>query len=74
MNPFDKVLVRDFNYDLWMAGHFSHYAKDAEGDYPYFASAACFKQCIPYEGNQHLLGTINDCDDYYKIWKDETDE
>lgn len=72
--PFDKVLVRDANDNPWMAAHFSHYQKDAELYYPYFASGSCFKQCIPYEGDEHLLGTTNDCDDYYKTWNDETDE
>lgn len=74
LKPFDKVLVRDANNDLWMAANFSHYTKDAEWDCPYFASASCFKQCVPYEGNEHLLGTTNDCDEHYKTWKDETDE
>ena len=27
-----------------------------------------YNQCIPYEGNEHLLGTTNDCDDFYKTW------
>lgn len=72
--PFDKVLVRDANDDPWIAAHFSHYQKDAGVYYPYFASGSCFKQCIPYEGDEHLLGTTNDCDDYYKTWNDETDE
>lgn len=26
-----------------------------------------YKQCIPYEGNEHLLGTTDGCDDYYKL-------
>ena len=26
------------------------------------------KQCIPYKGNEHLLGTTNDCDEFYKNW------
>lgn len=25
-------------------------------------------QCIPYEHNEHLRGTTNDCDDFYKTW------
>ena len=29
----------------------------------------CWKQCIPYEGNEHLLGTTDDCDDFYKNWE-----
>lgn len=28
-----------------------------------------FYQCIPYEDNEHLLGTTNDCDEYYKTWE-----
>lgn len=23
-------------------------------------------ECIPYEGNEHLLGTTNNCDECYK--------
>lgn len=26
-------------------------------------------QCIHYEGNQHLLGTTDECDNYYKTWE-----
>lgn len=26
-------------------------------------------QCIPYEGNEHLLGKTDDCDEFYKTWK-----
>ena len=33
----------------------------------------CYKDnwnmCIPYEGNEHLHNTTNDCDDYYKNWE-----
>lgn len=29
-----------------------------------------FQQCIPYEGNEHLLGTTNDCDKFYKNWEE----
>lgn len=28
-----------------------------------------YKQCIPYEGNEHLLDTTNDCDNFYKTWE-----
>lgn len=28
------------------------------------------KQCIPYKGNEHLLGTTNDCNDFYKTWEE----
>lgn len=66
LKPFDKVLVRDTTDDFWIVAHFSHYGKRA--DYPYYASGSCFEQCIPYEQNEHLLGTTIDCDEYYKTW------
>ena len=70
LKPFDKVLVRNRYKESWIAANFSHYIMDTKEDYPYFASASSFKKCIPYEGNEHLLGKTDDCDIYYKIWND----
>ena len=53
--PFQKVLVRDSCDEKWKADYFSHYI--GEYEYPYFTTASAYKQCIPYEGNEHLLGT-----------------
>lgn len=53
--PFDKVLVRDSDAGIWKAAHFSHY--DGEYEYPYFTTASAYKQCVPYDCNEHLLGT-----------------
>lgn len=53
--PFDKVLVRDEDYELWKATFFSHYEEDTQ--YHYRCSGDISKQCIPYKGNEHLLGT-----------------
>lgn len=55
--PFDKVLVRDFASE-WRAAIFSHYD---EGDVSkhYCAASMYWDECIPYEGNEHLLGTTN---------------
>ena len=69
LKPFDKVLVRNRNKESWIAANFSHYIMDAKEDYPYFASASSFKKCIPYEGNEHLLGKTDDCNEYYKTWE-----
>lgn len=55
--PFDKVLVRDYDEELWATAFYSHKVK---GYYPYItASSMGFKQCIPFEGNEHLIGTSN---------------
>lgn len=53
--PFDKVLVRDEDVETWMCNFFSHLDKDGD---PVCANGR-WHQCIPYEGNEHLLGTIN---------------
>lgn len=53
--PFDKVLVRDRDEQEWECSLFSHI--DKEGCYVCVGS--WWLQCIPYEGNEHLLGTTN---------------
>ena len=35
----------------------------------YITTYGVTQQCIPYEGNQHLLGKTDDCDEYYKTWE-----
>lgn len=54
--PFDKVLVRDSEDSVWKAGYFSNYDEDDES-FPYICVGSIYKLCIPYEGNEHLLGT-----------------
>ena len=65
LKPFDKVLVRDSNKDKWNIDFFSYY-RDS-GDYQCMTFVK--NQCIPYEGNEHLLSTTNNCSEYYKNWK-----
>lgn len=57
--PFDKVLVRDDDYDIWKANIFGH-VQEGEPEYKYKCVFTYWKQCIPYEGNEHLLGTTED--------------
>ena len=56
--PFQKVLVRDSCDDKWKADYFSHYDED-NSLFPYYCVGCCYKVCIAYEGNEHLLGTNN---------------
>ena len=54
--PFDKVLVRDNDEQVWCANYFSHY-KNAP-DYFYVCINGIYHYCIPYnEHTAHLLGT-----------------
>ena len=61
------VLVRDENGGQWIYTTYSHY--DSSREYK-FMTSACegFVQCIPYEGNEHLLGTTDKCDEQYINW------
>ena len=70
LQPFDKVLVRDFLSDNWMADFFE---KIEEHDIDYNVTCVICKwaQCIPYnEETKHLLGTREDCPEYYKWWEE----
>lgn len=66
LKPFDKVLVRDHLTQIWTADLFSFYDKDRAC--PYVCVGHYTTQCVPYEGNEHLLGTTNECAEYYKNW------
>lgn len=55
--PFEKVLVRDNNDEEWRCSMFSTFNKG--GYYQYLTISGSWKQCIPYEVNEHLLGTTN---------------
>ena len=69
-HPFDKVLVRDFLNEDWMADFFE---RIDENDVHYNATCVTshWEQCIPYnDETKHLLGTREDCPNYYKWWED----
>ena len=65
--PFDKVLARDYVSDRWSIDFFS-----------YKKEGGCIRglvynwyQAIPYnEETKHLLGTKEDCPEYYKWWEE----
>lgn len=52
--PFDKVLVRDGDACEWTCNLFSHKTENL-----YVCMDASYQYCIPYEGNEHLLGTTD---------------
>ena len=66
LKPFEsKVLVRDVDYHAWEGAIFGRY----DGKKFFTIGGLDWEYCIPYKGNEHLLGTTDDCDDYYKTWK-----
>jgi hypothetical protein len=52
--PFDKVLVRMTANDTWCCDFFSHMNGDT-----YVCICDSFTFCIPYDGNENLVGTTN---------------
>ena len=56
LKPFDKVLVRDSASDKWCANLFGYIDRDKY----YCCVFTKWIYCIPYEGNENLLGTTKD--------------
>ena len=66
LQPFDRVLVRFSGNLNWQIGLFGYkYEKLI------YSNGTVYYQCIPYNDvTKHLLGTENDCPDYYKWWEE----
>ena len=56
LKPFDKVLVRNSNLRKWEADLFGF----KSGTELYHCVGGSWSRCIPYEGNEYLLGTTKD--------------
>ena len=71
LKPFDKVLVKyslDCDFD-WECDLFSHIG-NKDDEFPYHCVGTNYRYCIPYnDETKHLVGTANDCPDYYKWWE-----
>lgn len=66
LEAFNKVLYRIRNNDTWCAGFYNFY----KNNHHFVIGNAITHQCIPYNNDtKHLLGTTNDCDEYYKTWE-----
>ena len=69
LQPFDKVLVRDSNDDIWECGLFSHIREHKS--FPYKCVGNSFVYCIPYNNEtKHLVGTDDKAPEYYEYWED----
>lgn len=70
--PYDRVLVRDEDKERWQAAFYDQYLTDNGASPHRVIGEGYFSQCIPYEGNEHLLGTT---DKYVpKPWKPKLEE
>lgn len=74
--PFDKVLARCTESE-WMPTLFGFLIdtdkKDPHSPFVLGERVVCvdigYQQCIPYnDDTKHLVGTLDDCPEYYKWW------
>ena len=70
LKPFNKVLVRDYCDDEWLAGIFARYFKDRK--YPYVDICLnSYTYCIPYnDDTKHLVNTTEEAPEYYRYWEE----
>lgn len=66
LKPFDKVLVRDNDSQTWTIDIFKKYDEE-DKEYPYLCMFECYKQCIPYKGNESLFDTTITLEPMYKF-------
>lgn len=71
LKPFDKILVRKvhskYNIEPWSCEHFSYINPNTKELVNGISSR--YEICIPYnDETEHLLGTTDDCPEYYKWW------
>lgn len=67
--PFEsRVLVRDYNNDIWKVSFWGCILDSGNG-FKHDTVRGRYRQCIPYENNEHLLGKTDECNEYYKTWE-----
>ena len=68
LQPFDKVLTRCDNSEKWNIDLFGYFDNLYKG---VCCLDSYLQMCIPYnDETKHLVGTTNDCPDYYKWWEE----
>ena len=68
INTGDPVLIRDTDNEDWRYVYFSHISNNTT--FPYASSYGNTKYCIPYKGNEHLVGTNN----VYKSYEEKQEQ
>jgi hypothetical protein len=68
-----KVLVRNSPAGYWMPTFWGAYVSKNPGKHQnrmYLTTKGFTNYCIPFEGNEALMGTADDCDNFYKTWEE----
>lgn len=69
-----KVLIRNTIGGHWQPAFWGAYTIDhSDGllqHHDYLTTKGFTHYCIPYDGNEHLIGKTDDCCDFYKTWEE----
>jgi hypothetical protein len=69
LQPFDKVLVRQYNVSAWCTDFYSYY--DEVNDYVVCTGDVHYNYCIPYNNDtKHLVSKTEDAPEFYKYWEE----
>ena len=70
LKPFDKVLVRCNDQQLWLCDLYS-YSSRIYDPYRYRCVRSGYKYCIPYnDDTKHLVATKEEAPEFYRYWED----
>lgn len=66
--PFDKVLIKhNYEGEKWVCNFFSDILSNGQ----VHCIGVAVYECIPYnDETKHLLGTIDECPEFYKWWEE----
>ena len=72
LQPFDKVLVKNYNSCYWRCAFYSHQRETEESKlYRYATTTGSYICCIPYnDDTKHLVGTNKEAPEYYRYWEE----
>lgn len=68
-----EVLYRNSPGGYWKPAFWGAYIpenSEQHSNHNFLTTDGFARYCIPFEGNEHLIGTQTDCSEYYKIWED----
>ena len=69
LQPYQKVLTRDYSDYVWKCDFFSHINED--GFCLYRCVVNSYTYCIPYnDDTKHLVGTKEEAPEFYRYWED----
>lgn len=68
-----EVLYRNSPGSYWKPAFWGAYIpenSEQHSNHDYLTTDGFTHYCIPFEGNEHLMGKQGDCSEYYKTWKE----